>query len=561
MPFIDDEAKTTLNRRISAIRAQWDMWAPQWEEIRANLAPWRSDGLTGNDTTTLKDGSKRHQKVFDPTPEESLGILAAGFQSGLTSPARPWFRLSTPDPELREFKPAQVWIADVEKLIYSAFARSNVYDSLHHTYLELGAFATAAMFMEEDATRTLRTRAFTAGEFMLATDDKLRVDTFYREVKMTVAQIVQSFGIENVGETISNLYKNGDTEKPWLVSHLVEPNDERMKVPQARGMKFRSIYWLSKGNSNDLLRAGGFRGFPYMAPRWGLVGASVYGYGPGHRMLPDVKSLHFMRKKYLIAVDKTIEPPLVAPGSLQGKTINTVPGGITYDNSIVGQGGVRPLYEVRPDLVAMSNEIEQVRQQIRRGFFNDVFRQLIDQPTRSNVTREEILSRNQEKMLMLGPVLEAVQVELLNPLIDRTFDILAEQGFLPEPPPDLQGVELKVEYTGVLAQAQKAASIGAIQQFVGFAGNLAGVAPQVLDKIDFDQTMDEYAEATGVPVRMRRSDEETAGVRDARAEQEAQAAAAEQALQAADGAKTLSETDDRGNNLLNTLLGGGGLGQ
>jgi hypothetical protein len=152
-------------------------------------------------------------------------------------------------------------------------------------------------------------------------------------------------------------------------------------------------------------------------------------------------------------------------------------------------------------------------------------------------------------------MLERLQVELLNPLIDRGFKLMLAAGQIPEPPPELQGADLKVEYISLLAQSQQAIATGAIERMAGFVGNLAGANPEVLDKVDFDQCVDEYGEALGVPPRIIRSDEAVAQLRQGRQQQQQALQQGQAAMTAAQGAQVLSQTDTRSDNALTRMLG------
>jgi len=174
----------------------------------------------------------------------------------------------------------------------------------------------------------------------------------------------------------------------------------------------------------------------------------------------------------------------------------------------------------------------------------------------------EIAERKEEKLLALGPVLENIYTGQLEPVIDRTYEVLENRGLLPPPPPELQGTELKIEYISMLAQAQKAISTGSIERLFSFAGNLAAVNPSVLDKIDMDEGVDIYGDLLGAPPSILVPDEEVKKIREARAEQARQAQAAEQMAmaapamqQGADAARVLSETDAGGGQSLLSQLG------
>lgn len=108
----------------------------------------------------------------------------------------------------------------------------------------------------------------------------------------------------------------------------------------------------------------------------------------------------------------------------------------------------------------------------------------------------------------------------------------------------------------MMAQAQKAVGTGAIERLAGFVGNMAAVKPEVLDKFDADQTVDEYAEMLGVPPKIVVSDDIVQATREARAEQQQQMQQMEQAAQGAQAAKVLADADTGGQNALTDVIGG-----
>jgi hypothetical protein len=132
------------------------------------------------------------------------------------------------------------------------------------------------------------------------------------------------------------------------------------------------------------------------------------------------------------------------------------------------------------------------------------------------------------------------------------------EPMIPPPPQSLQGQQLEIELVSILAQAQKMVATTSIEQLASFVGSLAGVKPDVLDKLDADEAVDQYADALGAPTAIVVPDEQVAKIRAARAQQQAQAAAMQQALAGAQAAKTLSDADTGTNNALTALMGGGG---
>ena len=70
----------------------------------------------------------------------------------------------------------------------------------------------------------------------------------------------------------------------------------------------------------------------------------------------------------------------------------------------------------------------------------------------------EVAERRAEKLVMLGPVLERLHDDLLEPLIGRVFQIMARAGQIPPPPfAELDGLRLQPEYVSPMQALQAAA--------------------------------------------------------------------------------------------------------
>ena len=542
--------------RKAALWTERSSWIEHWREI----SEYQQPRLGRYFKTDRNRGAKRHQNVVDSTAIFASRTLAAGMMSGMTSPARPWFRLAMPDSDLMEHGPVKAWLHEVRSLMLSIFAASNTYRALHNCYEEIGLFGTWADFVLEDFDRVIHHYPMTVGEYALATDEKGTVNTLCREFQMTVEQMVGMFGRENVSQTVRNLYDRHNYSA-WIdVIHMVEPRRKRdgYKV-DAKNMKFASCYFEpSRDNWDRFLRESGYKRFPALCPRWTVTGNDVYGHSPGMDALGDVKQLQQEQLRKGQAIDYKVNPPLQVPTAYKGQSGARLPGGIFYVDAMGQNAGVRTAFEVNLDLNHLLADIEDVRNRIRQAYYADLFLMLAND-TRSNVTATEVVERHEEKLLMLGPVLERLQDELLGPLIDLTFDRIVEAGLLTgprTPPPEIEGVELRVEFVGVLAQAQRAVAAGGLDRLIGTVSTIAAVKPEVLDKVDFDQAIDDYAEMFGVNPKVIVPDAQVAELRAQRAQAMAAQQAAAAAPVAADMAKTMGDTNvDNVESVMRSLQG------
>jgi regulator of protease activity HflC (stomatin/prohibitin superfamily) len=111
----------------------------------------------------------------------------------------------------------------------------------------------------------------------------------------------------------------------------------------------------------------------------------------------------------------------------------------------------------------------------------------------------------------------------------------------------------------MLSIAQQAAKTAGIDRILQIAGNLAGIDPAIMDKIDVDYAIDRYSYLMNNDPKLIRSDKAVAQIRAQRQQEQQQAQQAQQMEQAggaAQAAKTLSETQvGGGQNALNLAMG------
>lgn len=440
-------------RRLSALDRERQSWFAHWRELSNHILPRRGSFL--GPVHRADRGGKLNGGLLDTTAMLAARTLASGLMAGITSPARPWFRLGIGSPQLSELPEVRLWLDDVAARMFRVFARSNLYNALALAYEELGVFGTAAMAVVEDAKEIVRAYPLTVGEYWLAASDRLSVNTLYRALPMTTFQLIERFGRDAVSIQVRDRYDRGEWDHEVEVIHAVEPNEGREVGKFGNhNMPFRSVWFERTGAGDCVLDVGGFEEFPALCPRWHLMGNDVYGRSPGMDALPDAKSLHRMQQRFAQALDKMINPPMVAPPSLRGDTTNGKAGGITYVADPTG-AAFRPAYQFTPPLDQMSAAIERRQQAVRAAFYADLFLMMSQLDDVRSAT--EIAERREEKLVMLGPVLERLHDDLLEPLIGRVFQIMARAGEIPPPPsPALDGLRLQPEYVSPMAALQAA---------------------------------------------------------------------------------------------------------
>lgn len=521
-----------LLTRWQSLKSERSSWIGQYQDINRFLLP-RSGRFLPQDRNR---GNKRHNDILDGTGTWALRVLAAGMMAGMTSPARPWFRLSTGDPELNESSAVKEWLSDVTRLMLYIFAKGNTYRALHSGYEELGAFGTWSNIVLDDYESVIHHYPLTVGEYALAQDFKGNVVTLYREFQKTVGEMVTEFGVEKVSQTVRNLYNRGALDEWVTVMHCIEPRADRdPRMRDAKNMAWKSVYFEPSARAGEYLRESGYKRFPALAARWATSGGDIYGTSPAMDAMGAIKSLQQEQLRKAQGIDYQTAPPLQVPMSMKNEMVNTLPGGVSFYDGINPSGGVKTMFDVRLDMSHLLADIQDVRELIRTAFNADLFLMLANS-TNPQMTATEVAERHEEKLLVLGPVLERLHSELLNPLIERTFDRMIESGIVPPPPPEMEQVELNVEFVSMLAQAQRAISTNSIDRLVGNLGAVAQLKPDVLDKFDADEWIEKYSDMLGVDPELIVPGPEVARIRADRqqaAQAQQQAAMAEQMAGAA----------------------------
>lgn len=549
---------------LKNVRSSFD---GHWKSINKVLFPTRGRFSMSDDNR----GDRRNTAIIDSTATIAARTAAAGLMSGTSNPASEWFRFTTQDPVLADKPAVKDYLHQCVSIIRASLLRSNFYDVMQSVFGDLLVYGTGAWAVEEDDEDDLRFEHFPLGTYYVANDKKRRARTFVREYPLTTRQLVTLFGWKKVSSSVRQAWESGNLEQTWPVVHVIGSNEEYDPSKlKAKYKPFASCYFEAAQNEPEqLLRESGYDEFPVMVVRWDITGGDAYATDcPGMTALGDINQLQLGEKKSLQAIEKWVSPPLVGHPDLKREPVTQLPGGVTYD-AMMGQthGGLRPLHDVKPDVDKIELKQAQVRARIDKAFFADVFLMtsyLTEIAGKQPRTAAEIAVREQEKLMVLGPVLHRIDRDGFDPNLERVFNILNRRGRLPVPPPELEGADLKVEYISILHAAQKAKGIGQMERFLLFARTLAETAAAdetgALLKLDTDQMLDEVHEMSGVPPRVVRSDDDVASIRAERQRAQDAAASAATMKDAASAAKQLSETDTQGENALTDLMSGAAAG-
>jgi hypothetical protein len=553
--------KRYLEGAMAGMKVTRYSWWAHWRELADFFLPRRYRWLvTANQ---MNRGSPINGHIIDSTGCFAARNLAAGLLSGKSSPHRQWFKLKVGYIDSTGTNPISLWLAECERLLRLIYQSSNFYNSIAQFYADLVVFGTACLLIYEDFDNVIRCINPCLGEYYVGLDGKMRPCILFREFTMTIGQVVDEFGIDNVSESVRLSYNDrtgGGRTREIVVCHAIEPNTGQAPSRFA----FAEAFWERGGSqaqqtgtlTETFLRRKGFYEQPMGIVRWDIQSNDPYGRAPAMDGLGDQKQLQQETRRKAQAIDKMVNPPLGADIALKNQPASLLPGGITYGAFRDGKPTMGSLYDTKFPVGEINEDLTQVRDRLRKVFYNDLFQTASQFETRSNITAVEWDMRKSESMIMLGPVVERIDTEGLSVFTERVFNIASRAGIIPPPPQEIAGMEIDVDFVSILAQSQEAAAAASIERVFGMVGQVAGVVPEAIDKLDVDYSIDKYSTLLSNDPKVIRSQDQVAAIRKARHDKEAAMQQAEVANQLADGAKTLSETDvGAGQNALQMLTG------
>ena len=517
-----DPKASALIKRYKTLQNQRQNWESHWQEVADYIVPRKAD-ITRKRTS----GDKRTELIFDGTAIHAAELMAASLHGMLTNAATPWFSLRFEDSDINGDDEAKEWLEGATDVMYQHLARSNFQEQIHELYSDLVTFGTAVIFTENDQDNGVRFSTRHIAECYVSEDERGRVDTVFRKYTTTARAAQKQF--DNLTNRIEKI-ANEDPYKEIELLHVVMPRDDRNpKLKSKMNKPFASIF--IDPDEKQVLGEGGYDELPYQVPRF-LKASFELGYGrsPSMTALSDVKMLNKMSEIVIRAAQLQIHPPLMVPDDGFMLPVRTTPGGLNFYRS-----GTRD--RIEPLNIGANNplgeqQLETRRQAIRSAFYVD---QLI-LGTGPTMTATEVIQRTEEKMRLLGPVLGRLQAELLQPLINRTFNILARQKKFKPAPESLRDSSIDIEYVSPLAKAQRSGDVTSILQMIEFLMPLTQIDQSVIDYLDLDGLAKHIIKTTGAPATTVRGDGEVAKMREERSAQQAQQAEMESMQQMATSA-------------------------
>jgi hypothetical protein len=548
-----------LNRRFSDMENSYKYQEEHFSRIAPYFAPQYLRYIK-------RKGGKKYNSMADwkstisAQAVESVKITVAGLSSINTPETNPWAMLTAFDKDLNDWHRVRRYLEVCSKSGMRIFAKNGFYSDMPKVYECALVFGTAASFIDEDKETLLRYISCPPGTYFIGSNFKGDVDSIGRRQVFTARQMVEKFGVDNVSESVRLAATGKNEDMEVTVRHIVYPRsvspifkNEFSKL--AKNKPWASVWWEETATDGRFLKISGYDFRPFSVPRWQTFADQPWGLPPS---FAAVKPLQHMEKYMALlksAVEKQADPAFFVDSRI-ANFVSFMPGAHNAVDTGDLANAARPAQNLVFDVMGVKSLFDDFLSQMQNSMFSTYFSLFINEDRRQ-MTAAEAGYKNEEKSLLLGSTTSLFNTDKFNHEVDLVYELSNRAGILPEPPPEIQGEELEIEYTSPFAIAQKNRDFMSMQQVLGSIGNLAGIFPEETKaKIDFMAAVDQMVEKTGASTKFIRSTEDANALLASSREQQQASQQMQMMGQAAQGAQVLSQIQtSNGGNVLTEALG------
>ena len=533
------DAKTLVGK-FRALESQRKTVEEVWQEIERFVAPHKGKFFPSNVGEGGVEWKRRN--IYDSTAVQSHIQLASSIHGSLTNPAIRWFEMKWRDKAMGHDHAAQIWLEDASNRIYNELLDSNFNSEANQAYRNLTSFGTAFVTQEPKADLTedwqgLNFSSPPLKQCYFEPDDQGQCYTFFRHLSWRASKVVAKFG-DDTPEDVRRKYENNTDEEVSVLFAVWPRNNgqdaDRVLTPENR--PFGWAYILL--NDAHVIDKGGYYEMPAYVPRWEITDESMWGHSPAHYALADILTLNQLVQLDLKSREKVVDPALLANERALISNLDLGPGAL---NAVRDINGIKA-FESAARFDAVESTIVRLQMAVRKYFYIDQL-ELKESPA---MTATEVQVRVELMQRLLASPMTRLKEDFLDPLLQRTFNLLYRAGELGEPPEGLDLSDYDIEYVGPLARAQRFDESASIERWITqlqLIAQMGGAAEQVMLVPDYDYIARRAATQLNLPTEMTRSPDDVKADIEAAKDQQTRQASADAAAAESAAAKDLTQAE------------------
>ena len=475
-------------KRFASMKDERAKWEPMWNKA-AELCAVDSELFATDERGRVR------QAVFDSTARNALSCFAASMKSVLVPTTSRWHRLKPTNAQNDENAEVKKYLEEVTDLLFRVryAANSNFTTESDVLFNQIGIYGHAVWMVEDDIGRGIIYRTIPVKEAYIHRNDRGQLDAVFREYELSAGEARKQFG-DKLSFEVKQAADNTPERKFKFLHAVFERDNYDPKKKDFRGMRFVSAH-IEIANKR-VVKEGGYRHCPYMAPRFLGIAGSAYGDSPALQAFYDMLTANEMGKTILRTGQLQANPPILTNmGLVDANKLGSA--GAVIRGGLDNQGKPAAVSMQYGNNLAITIEMQrEVRAAIERAFLVPLFQSLTQS---KQMTATEVEKRELEKSMLLAPMCERIAAEWLSGSIERELEILADYGVLDGVPDELmyEGA-IAIEFESPAVHLQKSGEISGLYKTVEAAMSLAQSNPQVLEMFDMENALRKLADYYGV---------------------------------------------------------------
>lgn len=562
----DEELLKEIKQRYESLDCETDVHNKAMKRIQTAVLPYHGRYLDGSNSDKEDDGHVRDDKRTNSTAYQAAKITTAGFLEGLCPSSRPFWFPDVNDDKLMNDNVVYDWLTRQRNKVMLAMDKSGFYETMANVMLEGFCFGTAPLYIWSDMKTIARCETDTIGEYRMQKDEYGEICSIYRDKWYTAYQINRLFNPEGKKPEdvfpvcIANALKNNEPYEKFLVVHAIEPAKfYEPGKPGAAGMGYESVYYLKNGQTKDgkPLKRSHFKTKPFEVNRFEVIGNETWGNSIIKEILGEIEYLQDQAVELACTIETQNKPTLAAPVDLKGLGQKLGANKIIYYTTPHNAESIKPIQETFINIQMLDAVIEKIENRVKEALLNNALKAITDMT--KEATKFEVSKVYEEKMMILGGFTKRFNSKFLRNVIERFWNILDDLGLIDPAPQQIAGAEIKVEFTSLLAQAQRSIGSSTIEQSLDFVLRAAAVDQGLMDVADFEAYIRTYNRSISAPPLLLRSSEDIAKIREQRNQDQQNAMMMQNSDKMAKAAQAMATTKPQDGSMLNNAISGGAL--
>jgi hypothetical protein len=461
---------TEINKIVKEIETSKDLLVPIWASISKWLMPEACQFFahTKKDKEYQIDINKYREHI-NMSPYWALKTAASGIMNALMPENKKWFALKDKKNSLYDYSVAK----KIENYAYPTISKDGFYSLGTLAVKELNAFGN--FLVRKNFTKDgLKFIKFPLGSYSIGSDIYGEVDKISVKYEYQIYEFKKEFKTE-----VPLKYRNKkETEIIFFHTLLIKNLD---KTKDDKGVTRDWIeYHIC---DNTVFKTAGYVKNPYTYCQ--LDKASLYsgwGIGSGIRSLATIKSIQSLMLEFCNALEKHLNPAAAYDVSvfengnvdLEAGARNAISRSNGDISKCIANLGVQDI-----NFQVFQYMLDKFENMVNRCLDADIF--LSVSGAGKQMTAYEAAIIETEKTLRMGSISSNITSQYTIPMLQNYADYYYYvNGYAKQD-------EIETELYGYMALVQKMQDLQNLTQGLGIIGNLAQLAPQIINRINADK--------------------------------------------------------------------------